>query len=453
MTKESVIDNTNLSKFHMKMTIASTAGQLCDGYLLGIIAPALPLFAAANLITPTLLGMIGAATLLGVFLGALIFGRLTDKYGRRKLFILQLFLILILSLMHWFITDATQLLIIRFLLGVAIGGDYAVAGTLISEFSPKKHRAVLMSLAPAMWTVGYVASFFIGALFVGENAWKWMLVSSAIPAFFVLLLRLTTPESPRWLAIQGRKNEALAIIKKYVNPNATLADLDTGKETHEAGYSVVLSKKYRGRLFFMSSIWVCQVFPYFAVFTYLPTIMKNISKHQSVSESLLVNTFLVVGSILGLFIVNKIGRRPLAIMSFMLLTFSTLYIAIGHSALWIIVAFSLFAMVSSGASVLDVVYPAELFPTEIRATATGICVGISRLGAALGTFLVPIGISSFGTNAVMMVASLVCGIGLLICVLYAPETRGLALDDAASVKDEDLSARKYHKIVNGDKYE
>ena len=69
--------------------------------------------------------------------------------------------------------------------------------------------------------------------------------------------------------------------------------------------------------------------------------MKNISKHQSVSESLLVNTFLVVGSILGLFIVNKIGRRPLAIMSFMLLTFSTLYIAIGYSALWIIVAFSL----------------------------------------------------------------------------------------------------------------
>lgn len=63
--------------------------------------------------------------------------------------------------MHWFITDATQLLIIRFLLGVAIGGDYAVAGTLISEFSPKKHRAVLMSLAPAMWTVGYVASFLL----------------------------------------------------------------------------------------------------------------------------------------------------------------------------------------------------------------------------------------------------------------------------------------------------
>ncbi|RSP68374.1 MFS transporter [Acinetobacter baumannii] len=167
----------------------------------------------------------------------------------------------------------------------------------------------------------------------------------------------------------------------------------------------------------------------------------------------MVNTFLVVGSILGLFIVNKIGRRPLAIMSFMLLTFSTLYIAIGYSALWIIVAFSLFAMVSSGASVLDVVYPAELFPTEIRATATGVCVGISRLGAALGTFLVPIGISSFGTNAVMMVASLVCGVGLLICILYAPETRGLALDDAASVTDEDSSARKYHKIVNGDKYE
>ena len=433
MTKESVIDNTKLSKFHMKTTVASTAGQLCDGYLLGIVAPALPLFALANPMSPTLMGMVGASTLLGVFLGALLFGRLTDHYGRRKLFILQLFLIVILSLAHWFIQDAVQLLIVRFLLGIAIGGDYAIGTALMSEFSPKKHRAILMSLAPAMWTVGYVSSFFVAALFTGDDAWKWMLVSSAVPATLVLFLRISTPESPRWLASKGRVEEGLAILKKYVDPNATAQDLAQTNQSTNTGFKEVFSKKYRTRLFFMSGIWMCQVFPYFAVFTFLPTIMKNLD--QGVSDTLLVNSFLIFGSLLGLFIVNRIGRRPLAILSFSILTFSTLGIAISDAPIIVLVCFSIFALISSASSVLDAVYPGELFPTEIRATATGICVGASRLAAALGTFLIPIGLNYGGTHFVMLVASVVCGLGLWLCILYAPETRGLSLEQASLVQD------------------
>lgn len=435
----SVIDNSKLSKFHVKTTIAGSAGQFCDGYLLGIIAPALPLFMSQHPMSATMVGFIGASTLIGVFLGAILFGRLTDKYGRRKLFILDLVLIILLSLMHFAVIDAISLLILRLLIGIAIGGDYAISPTLIAEFSPAKQRAILVSFGPTMWTLGYVAAFFAGAGLanLGEEGWKLMLASSAIPAFFVLFLRLSTPESPRWLASQGRYDEALTILQKYVNPNATLKDIEGDKAVVSSSMAEVFSKRYRKRVMFMSVMWICQVIPYFAVFTFLPTILQNLALGNPTYETLLINVFLLIGSILGLYIVNKLSRRTFTILSFVFLTLSTLGISLssGASITFIIICFSVFALVSAASAVLDVVYPTELFPTEIRATATGVCVSASRIGAAIGTFLMPIGMMYWGTNAIIMIAALICAIGLLVSIFYAPETRGLSLTEAASAEN------------------
>ncbi|MDC5516737.1 sugar porter family MFS transporter [Acinetobacter baumannii] len=432
----SIIDNSKVSKFHIQTTIAGSAGQLCDGYLLGIIAPALPLFIAHHNASPALVGMIGASTLLGIFFGAMFFGRLTDKYGRRKLFIIDLLIIVLLSLSQLAIESAFQLLLVRFLLGIAIGGDYAIAPTLVAEFAPKKYRAVLVSFGPTMWTVGYVASFFVGIYFVsfGPDAWKYMLASSAVPALFVLFLRWTTPESPRWLVLQGRDIEALAILKKYVNPNATLKDLELDKISSANSNKKILGTLTGRRIVFMSTIWICQVVPYFAVFTFLPTILSNLSIANNSLEILVINGFLLLGSVAGLFIVNWCGRREFAIYSFLALTIATLGVSLGgfFSFTWVLIFFSIFAFVASSISVLDVVYPTELFPTEIRATATGICVSASRIGAAIGTFLMPIGMTYWGTNTIIFIAALICGVGLIVSILYAPETRGLSLNEAAS---------------------
>lgn len=435
----SVIDNSKLSKFHLKTTVAGSAGQFCDGYLLGIIAPALPLFLVQHPMSATMVGLVGASTLIGVFLGAMLFGHLTDKYGRRKLFILDLLLIIILSLMHFAVADAMQLLVLRLLIGIAIGGDYSISPTLIAEFSPAKQRAILVSLGPTMWTLGYVAAFFTGAAFanLGEEGWKLMLASSAIPAFLVLFLRMSTPESPRWLASQGRFDEALAILRKYVNPNATLKDLEGDRAVVKNSISEIFSVRYRKRVMFMSVMWICQVIPYFAVFTFLPTILKNLALGSETYETLLINTFLLIGSVLGLYIVNKLSRRTFTILSFVFLTLSTLGIALssGSSITFIIICFSTFALISAASAVLDVVYPTELFPTEIRATATGICVSASRIGAAIGTFLMPIGMTYWGTNSIILVAAAVCAIGLLVSILYAPETKGLSLTEAAAAEN------------------
>lgn len=437
----SLLDEAKLSKFHIRTAVAGSAGQFCDGFVLGIIAPALPLFATTREVSPLWTGLLGASALIGLFIGASFFGWLTDKIGRKKLFIGDMVAIVVLSLAQLGVESAAMLFVIRLLLGIAVGADYAVGPTVIAEFSPKKYRAALLASGPAIWTVGYVASFILGSLMADTSAdsWRWMLVSGAAPAIVLVFLRLGIPESPRWLMEKGRFDEALAVIRKHIEPVATMADIlaeeRSGRknDTGQSPFRLLMQPFHFRRLGFVCLFWFCQVVPYFAVFTFLPTILEKLSTGSSFTQTLTVDIFLLIGGALGVYAISRVGRRPYATASFSVLVLSTAGLGLwGDAPLWYVVAcFALFALVSSAMSSLDIVYPTELFPTEIRGTAMGIAVAVSRIGAAIGTFLLPIGMDSWGVHIVTLITAAVAAVGLLACVLWAPETRGLTLTAAA----------------------
>jgi putative MFS transporter len=432
------LDDARLSRFHLKTTLYGNGGHLCDGYILGAIVPALPLFAQSHPIGSLMSGLIGASALIGVFLGSLLFGWVTDKIGRRRMFVIDLALFVVLSLAQIAVTDAVMLLVLRVLLGIAVGADYTIATTLVAEFSPRKHRATLLAVGPAMWTVGYVLAIVVGTALAevgGADAWRWILATSAVPALILLILRRNTPESPRWLAQNGRAEEGLAILRKHVSPTATLADL-AEEEAAESSGSLrdVFAAQHRKRLAFACLFWFCQVVPYFAVFTFLPTILESLDIESGFWQTTSVNLFLLIGGVVGIVTIGKIGRRPYTLISFALLTASTLAIGLWQSAPagYVIALFALFALISSAMAALDTVYPSELFPTSIRASATGICVSFSRIGAAIGTLLLPVGIEKFGAHGVTLITGVVAGVGFLISIAWAPETAGLTLAQAAA---------------------
>ncbi|MDT2007470.1 MFS transporter [Rhodococcus opacus] len=361
------LDDAKLSRFHLKTALYGNGGHLCDGYILGAIVPALPLFAESHPISPLMSGLIGASALIGVFLGSLMFGWFTDKIGRRRMFVIDLALFVVLSLAQIAVTDAVMLLALRVLLGIAVGADYTIATTLVAEFAPRKQRATLLAMGPAMWTVGYVLAIVVGTAIAGvggDNAWRWILATSAVPALVLLVLRRKTPESPRWLAQNGRTDEALAILRKHVSPTATLADLAEEEEPTTGSLGEVFAKHHRKRLVFCCLFWFCQVVPYFAVFTFLPTILDSLHIESGFWQTTSVNLFLLIGGVVGMVTISKIGRRPYTLISFALLAASTLAIGLWQDAPagYVIALFALFALVSSAMSALDTVYPSELFP-------------------------------------------------------------------------------------------
>jgi MFS transporter, putative metabolite transport protein len=271
---------------------------------------------------------------------------------------------------------------------------------------------------------------------LGEESWRWMLASSALPAALVLLMRLGTPESPRWLASKGRVDEARAALREAFGEDADLGDLPP--EPPQTSFWNIFRHGYAKRSIFVAAFWLLQVTPLFAIFTFSPTILDAFNLGGGKSAylgSAIIGLFALAGIVPAMFLVGSWGRRPILIWPFLITGIALLILGIApQSPTWVVVAlFVVFATFNAGSSVLQWIYPNELFPTEVRATAMGFGTAASRIGAATGTFLLPLSLAEFGIGTTMILASLLCFAGFVMSWFLAPETRGLALAEASAV--------------------
>jgi putative MFS transporter len=436
-TKKISIDDFPLTRFHWKMTFYTGGGAFIDGYIIGIIGIALSFIQPQLGLSTVMTGLVGSATLAGLFLGALAFGYITDLIGRRLMFILNLVVFVIASVLQFFITNSFELLILRFLIGLAVGADYPIASSMLAEFTPRRHRGLLMGTLLGGYWVGYVMSFLIGYLLidVGDDNWRWMLASSAVPALILLICRLDTPESPRWLKEKGRIAEARAILDKHLGDNVELPETSHTKTS----FINIFRKGYLKRIIFVSSYWILQVAPGYALALFTPSILENfnITGDESFKYlgSLIISVFYFIGVIPGILLVDKIGRRPLLIWPFLISGMILVVLGgLGHAPAWfVLLLFALYAIVHSATSVLQWLYPNELFPTDVRATAVGFTTAMSRIGAVIGTFFLPLCISSLGVGVTMYINAALFFLGWIISYFMAPETNKLSLSEASSI--------------------
>jgi putative MFS transporter len=376
-----------------------------------------------------------------MFVGGLVFGPMTDRFGRQKMYVLNLAVFVICSLAHLFVHDVTALFILRFVMGVALGADYPIATALAAEFLPRKLRGpVLASLVLLLW-VGYTLSLATGLIVSGSESgvWRYILASAAIPSAIFLLLRLNIPESPRWLISAGRVDAARHIVAQHLGPqvdfDALVAETRVSTSGRGLGLSKIrelLSRGYGRMLVFCSIFWMCQIAPSFAIKTFQPMLLKSLGVTQPLAGSLVIISFAIVGTAIGMFVVNRVGRRTLCLASFVLATLALFLLATPMSSVAMIAIgfFILFTMAEAAGSGLQFIYPNEIFPTDLRATGMGLAMSASRIGAAAGTFLLPTVLVHFGSATGLLIAGGISLIGLLVSVRMAPETRNVSLGAA-----------------------
>ncbi|MFJ6700626.1 MFS transporter [Streptomyces sp. NPDC091272] len=429
-------DDVPLNRFHLRITALTFCANASDGYELGIISIALPLIAAQLGFGTVWQGLLGASALIGIFLGSVIVGWAADKIGRQRLYTYNFLLIAVASAAEFFVTGPTQLFVLRLLIGIGIGADYALGPTLVAEFVPRKYRGGLLASLTVMWTVGYVVAFFLGnyTVALGDDAWRWLLASSCLPALAVVLLRLGVPESPRWLLARGRIEQARAVVRRLGGDEGAFTSAHPVGVTNSAPaarYRDLFGPTYWRRTAFGVVFYNAQVIPYFAIYTFLPLVLvkMGVGEQDTTSDGLL-NLFLLAGSLAGLWFVARTTRRALTIWSF-----AVLIATLAPMALWpeaptalLFPLFLAFTFTMSGAVNLDQVYPAELFPTALRSSGVGLLNGMSRIGSAIGTFLLPLSLEHFGFSPTMLVLTGVLAAGLAVSVAWAPETKNMALD-------------------------
>ena len=432
------LDSAPLNGFHRKLALFSSGGPFLDGYILSIIGIALAQIQRQWDMSILWSGLIGASALIGVFVGGAVFGAVTDRIGRKLMYTIDLIAIIVCSVLQFFVVDEAQLFVLRLLIGIAVGADYPIATALVTEFSPKAWRARLVGGLNAMWFVGATAAAFVGyALLSVPEGWKWMLASSAVPALLIVVARTSIPESPRWLLGKGRAEEALAVLRATIGPDAHIEDLRTD-ETPPVPLRAVLHGQYLRRIVFVSVFWTCTVVTLFAIYAFGPQILSLFRLDAGDEANLgygVINILFLVGNVVALLLVDRLGRRPVLIGGFAVSALGLLYLAIAPgSGVWMIaIAFAAYAVFTGGPSILEWIYPNELFPTEIRAGAVGLCTGISRIGAAVGTFATPWALAELGLSATMYIAAGIALVGVLVSVLMAPETKDTELDAASSL--------------------
>ncbi|GAB7028705.1 MFS transporter [Streptomyces sp. NPDC021749] len=438
MTASSVLDDAPLSRFHKRLALYSSGGPFLDGYVLSIVGVALVQLAPQMHLSDTAQGLIGASALIGIFCGAFLGGYLTDKFGRQVLYTIDLIAIIGCSVAQFWASDPVWLFVLRLLIGMAVGADYPIATSLLAEFTPRRYRGPLLGGLMVMWFVGAATAYVVGEalLSVGDSGWRWMLASAALPATVIVLLRLGTPESPRWLAKKGRVDEANAVMRKVFGSGATLADLPE-EERENAGLKLLWRSGYLGRMLFVSAFWTCSIVPLFAVYAFGPRILGALHLAGSLANigSALITVFFVVGCLLAMVVINRLGRRALIIHSFAWSGLALLLLGLFPSAPApvIMTLFAAYAVLIGGTQNLQWIYPNELFPTEIRGTAVGLASSLSRIGAAAGTYLVPLALTSWGIGTTMLTAAAITLFGAVLSMRWAPETRGLALHESAAL--------------------
>ncbi|MCM6776335.1 MFS transporter [Nocardia sp. CDC159] len=438
-----VIDDAPFTSFHRWLTVACSGGPLLDGYILSIVGTALIGMKSELALSTSEIQLIGAAALLGMFVGGALFGVLTDKIGREVMYTADLVVMAVCSVASFWVEATWMLVVLRFILGMAVAADYPIATSLLAEWLPVKQRGKLLGLQIVAWYAGAVLAYVVGYLaltFGGAGSWRWQLASSALLCVFFLVIRQNTaPESPRWLAQHGKAAEAAEMVEKFLRVRIEPQELIEGNADEARKHGSIrelFGPLYRKRMLFCCGFFLCQVAVLFAMLTFGPQILAAFGLPEGTwmdtLGTALISLVFLIGCLPAMRLIDTIGRRPTIIWSFGLMVLPVLFIGIwpGMPTALAFGLLCLYAFFCGGPNVLDWTYPNELFPTHIRATAVGIATSASRIGAALGTYLLPWSLDHQGLGATMLYAAALTAVGLGICVWGAPETKGRKLEAA-----------------------
>ena len=417
-----------LMPIHMRVFVAVVLGQIACGFALGISGTALSNAARYLIISDLWTGLIGAGSLIGLA-GSIIIGRISDKFGRRKLLMINMYISGIFSLLQLLTANFALIFIIRVIIGLMIAVDYTVGNALLTEWLPAGEDSKRQSHLLIYWTIGFIASYITGTFVNGFGSYTWQIIlaTSAIPAFIAAIFRsiFPLPASPSWLASRGKVKKANQVIKKHMGRRWGIPKrLKKAKPVKEVTWKILFSKKYLRRTLIGGLFYACQAFAFFGISIFLPILLQGMHVTDQKVSGIIYNGGMFVGVLFGIFIFNKISRRAFLVSNFLLsgVLIGILALVKNIPTNLQLTIFCLFAIILSSRLVLDYPYPTELFDIKVRGTGVGTCITISRIGAAAGTFLLPILTNSGGASLAMLVCSIVLLSSFIICLIWAPET-------------------------------
>jgi AAHS family 4-hydroxybenzoate transporter-like MFS transporter len=385
------IDQQPVGGFQIRLLLTCAAVLLLDGFdttAIGFVAPSL---AKEWGLTKGALGPVFSAGLFGLMIGALLFGPLADRIGRRKIIIFSTLAFGIGTLVTAFVQDVNTLLAIRFLTGLGLGGAMPNTIAMTSEFSPHRRRATMVMVMFCGFSAGAALGGLLAAALIPQFGWRSVFVVGGLaPLLLVPILALRLPESVRFLALTGAANARVAQLLGFIAPNAALAPA-TQFVVHEPGLAgmPVLHLFKAGRTLVTLLLWVVffmSLLDLYFLTNWLPTVLNDLG--SSVSEAAVIGSMLQVGGVVGALalgsIIDRFSYRALALVYFIAVFAVGAIGQLGHSIVFIAMAIFVAGFCMVGGQIAANALAATFYPTSIRATGVGWALGIGRVGSIIG---------------------------------------------------------------------
>jgi MFS family permease len=441
------LDRLAWTRLHTTIVVALGAGWLFDSFEVQMfssaVGPVGDYFRASVFARDALL----AVWLSGILAGAPAGGRLTDRFGRRRLFVITLL---------WYagFTVATGLApglgfvyVFRFLAALGVGAEYAIVNAAIAEFVPARVRGRVNALVMNFWPAGAIlaallAYVLLDTLALGSaSSWRYMFILGGLIALIVLYFRRRIPESPRWLASRGRGEEAARIVAALkdgatTRPSGTMDTSDRGPGWREAVGE--LARYYPGRLALGALLDLAEAFGYYGLFALLSVVVLarvHISEQAIPFFYLIGNLGGLAGGVMMSVFFDRLGRHRTVGVCYAASAAAVGLLAAATatgSGGWVTAAFTLAS--ACGTAAWTSAYPAftELFPTHLRGAGVGFCVAAGRIGAIAGTLALPALATRVGPAASYLLVAVFWLAGVAAIGIYSvsggPEAAGRSLE-------------------------
>lgn len=439
------MERVPFTRWHRKPRIVIGTATFFDAFDALSLAFALPVLIGLWAISPAQIGVLISASYLGQLLGALLFSSLAERYGRIRGATAAVSIMSIMSLACVFAGNFESLLVLRFLQGIGIGGHMPVAAAYISELSRARGRGRFFLLYEMIFPIGLMATGQIGAIVVPELGWKAMFLAGAIPGLIVALLVYRLPESPRWLISRGRLDEAERIIETIEASTAasTLPVVEPAPARPQpptappakTRWLEVLSPVYRTRTAVVWVLWASAYFIANGLNNWMPTLYQSVyglELQDSLRAASLTNVAQVILLLVCAFTIDRIGRRTWVTASFLLggglLAMLGLFGAANVVAVMVMGTLA-YGVIGSTNAVLYL-YTPEIYPTRMRAIATGLATSWLRLASAVAPAIVGLLVGVQGIAAVFLMFAGVSAVGVLAASRMI-ETRNKPLEAIA----------------------
>ena len=430
------LEQIPVGKFHYRLLMITGLGWMFDSMDTGIIAFVLPVLIKTWGLSATQVGYIGSIGLVGMALGAVLAGSAADRFGRKNIFAGTLVIYSLATGLCGLAWNFESLLVFRFLVGFGLGGQLPVAVTLVTEYAPPGDRGRFIVLLESFWGLGWLAAAMIAYLIIPRYGWNIAFLIGALPALYVFKIWKSVPESVHYLLGKGRIQEAHEIVRGMEEA----AGLTAGEnmiapqvqQVQKATFADIWAPHFIKRTMMLWLLWFGIVYSYYGIFTWLPSLMvgQGYSVIKTFEYVLIMTLAQLPGYFAAAYLVDRIGRKA-TLSGFLAASAICAYLfGQGGSSTTVLWWGSWMSFFNLGAWGVVYTYTPELYPTRVRALATGWAAAIGRVGGILAPAVV--GYMITGNEGFTNVFVMFAGVMLVVAAvvwLFGEETKGKSLQE------------------------